>query len=211
MKTVIIIFSIILSLVNTSFGQNRKDSLLVFVGEMIDVKYVPRSPIDTTIRGKDTFYSVRMDSKFAAKYKVLQWVYGKYQADTIEFTVFDHYGEPSFSKYKTALLFVSIHNKKLYHEKYQYFDVYKTTDGRWASPGNPYKLDGNHQKDIQAQTMIFIDNLSFDITNNPRERELKAPYYKIEGQKAIPIMGTYVEDLFRVKQEGVLKARGIFD
>jgi hypothetical protein len=36
-------------------------------------------------------------------------------------------------------------------------------------------------------------------------------FYKIEGKKAICVMGAYIEDLFMVKKNGVLKARGLFE
>jgi hypothetical protein len=36
------------------------------------------------------------------------------------------------------------------------------------------------------------------------------PYYEIEGDKAIAVYGNYIEDLFLLKQSGVLKARGVF-
>jgi hypothetical protein len=36
------------------------------------------------------------------------------------------------------------------------------------------------------------------------------PYYKIEKKQAIPIYGNYVEDLFILKQQTILKARGIY-
>ena len=142
MKTTIITILTLYFSLTSVFGQTRKDSLLVFIGEKIEVKYSPEekkeSPVDTIIEGNDTSYvrtvSVSIDSRYIAKYKILQLNNGSYKQDTIEFFVFDHYGEPAFSKYKTVLLFVSYYKGKLYHEKYQYFDLYLTADNKWASP-----------------------------------------------------------------------------
>jgi hypothetical protein len=153
-----------------------------------------------------------LDSKFRATYKIVQQVIGNYSKDTITFTVFDHYGLPAFSKYNNALLFVSEYCGRLYHEKYQFFEVYKTADGRWASPGDPYRYDNYHRKDLQAKNICFADSVWFDVSRMPKpimERQYPAPYYKIEGTKAIPVMGAYLDDLVRVKKDGVLKARKI--
>lgn len=107
-----------------------------FVGEKIKVEYGAPYCDDRFL----------LDSKFKAEYRIVQQVIGTYAKDTIAFTVFDHYGRPAFSEYKNALLFVSQYCGKLYHEKYQFFELYKTADGRWASPGNPYRYDNYPSK-----------------------------------------------------------------
>ena len=210
----------LLLIVTSVIGQSRKDSLIVFVGEIIEVKYSPeekKEVIDTVIRnGKKTVrkqVTLSMDSRYVAKYKVLKLVYGAYKEDTIEFSAYNHYGHPDFSNYKTVLLFISIHNGKLYHEKYQYFDIYLTTDNRWASPGDPYKFDDYHRKDLKPQKLEFKETVFYDLKQLDQDRIKEAfptEYFNIIENKAYPLMGTYIEDLFLVKKEGVLKARGIF-
>jgi len=220
--TTITILTLIISLTSV-FGQTRKDSLLVFIGEKIDVKYSPEekkeSPVDTIIEGNDTSYvrhvSVSMDSRYIAKYKILQVINGSYKQDTIEFFVFDHYGEPAFSKYQTVLLFVSYYNGKLYHEKYQYFDLYLTTDNKWASPYS--SGDYNHPfKDnitVKPERISFKQKISFPVDKFSAD-DIKTwfpkPYYDIKNGKAIAIYGNYVDDLFKLKQQTILKARGIY-
>jgi len=114
------------------------------------------------------------------------------------------------------LLFVSNYNGNLYHEKYQYFDVYKTKNGRWASSyrigdyGHPY----NKNTCVRPEIIDFADEVSYKIrSRNEKEIEslFPAPYYKIENDKAIVIWGNYIEQLFELKKSGILKARGIFD
>jgi hypothetical protein len=224
MKKVGVTLLVLFFSLTSVFGQNKKDSLIVFVGEIISVKYSPlqqkKEPLVPVIRNGDTTYMqpvrIIFDGRYVAKYKVLKLVYGSYKADTIEFIAFDHYGEPAFSKFKTVLLFVSIKDGKFYHEKYQYFDVYKTVGGRWANPGDPYKPDGfgdYHRKIIKPQFVKFKEKAYYDISKYDEERINKffpKKYFKIINQKAYPFMGTYIEDLFTVKKEGVLKARGIF-
>jgi hypothetical protein len=176
-----------------------------FVGERISVNYV-REPNYCNM-------SV-MDSKYEAKYRVVKNVYGKYSKDTITFTVYDHYGTPAFSKYEHVLLFVSEYCGKLYHEKYQYFDVYLNGKGKWASPGDPYRLDQNIQdRNVKAEPMTFAADVNFDTKKfvyPGRQPKYEAPYYKINDNTAFPVMGTPVDKLFLIKKEGVLKARGIF-
>jgi hypothetical protein len=100
MKTATLTILTLLFSVTDIFGQASKDSLIVFVGEIIEVKYSPekRKAVDTIIEGKDTFYviSTSMDSRYVAKYKILQLLQGAYKADTIEFVAFDHYGSRAF-------------------------------------------------------------------------------------------------------------------
>lgn len=175
----------------------------IFVGQKINFNYE-----------QEQYYCdvTTMDSRFKAEYKILKQVLGRFPKDTIKFTVFDHYGRPSFSKYENVLLFVSEYCGELYHEKYQYFDLYKTIDGKWASPGDPYKNDEYHRKNLKAQNIRFADIVWFDISKLGEaaiKQQFPSPSYKIEGQKAIPIMGSYIDELIAVKKEGVLKARKI--
>lgn len=175
----------------------------VFVGQKLKVEYEPE-PYYCDVE--------TMDSRFKAEYKILKQVVGHYPKDTIRFTVFDHYGRPSFSKYEYVLLFVSEYCGKVYHEKYQYFDLYKTVEGKWASVGDPYKYDSNNKKNLIAQNIKFADTVWFDISKLSKaviKQQYPEPFYRIEDQKAIPVMGSYIPDLLTVKKEGVLKARKI--
>jgi hypothetical protein len=220
-----IVFLTFLTLVSASclFGQSRKDSLIVFVGEIIYVKETPeeakKSRPDTIFRnGKKTVVervTITMDSRYIAKYRVLQLVYGTYKADTIEFISFDHYGQPAFSKYKTVLLYVSNHKGQLYHEKYMYSDVYRTTDGRWAGAyeSQDYNHENNKNTTIKPEPISFKEPISFDVKNRDKEsikRYYPEPYFRIKKGRAYPMMGNYIQELFELKRDGFLTARGIF-
>ena len=60
---------------NHTLGQSRKDSLIVFVGEIIEVKYSPEERkeelVDTVIRNGEKAamktVSISMDSRYVAK------------------------------------------------------------------------------------------------------------------------------------------------
>jgi hypothetical protein len=217
----VLVFFLVLIITCVCTGQTRKDSLIVFVGEKIDVKGVP-NPLneekrDTMVQGLDTIIRVSRSFipfyKFEAKYRIVEKIYGTYLSDTIVFIVYDHYGEPAFSRYANALLFVSNIDGELIHERYQYFDVYKTVDGRWASPGDPYRFDRVETKTVRMKPIEFLEPLTYDTTKyvpGSIDKILPGPYWRIESLEADSVLGAYVEDLFIVKKEGILKARGIF-
>ena len=205
--TIFMMFFFLLS----AFGQTQENSLLVFVGEKIELRYI--KPITES---NDTNVIVKLDREYYAKYKILQLINGSYKSDTIEFTVYFHYGKkPEFSKYKTVLLFVSEYEGKLYHEKYQYFDLYMTESGRWASP---YPVvDYNHSfKDsitVMPKKIPFVGKVYYSakkMSADDIKEWFPQPYYRMEKKRAIAVYGNYVEDLFKLKQQTVLKARGIF-
>jgi hypothetical protein len=182
--------------------EENNPKLYVFIGEKIDVKRLGDYYCDNV---------TLLDSRFHAKYKIVKNMYGDLKQDTVSFTVFDHSGTPKFSNYKYVMLFVSEHCGKLYHEKYQYFDVYPTLDGRWARPGDPYQLDERQPKIVNAIPLKFKDELTFDITDkHPAyiKQYYSEAYFNIKNNKAFPLKGAYVETLFSIKKEGVLKARG---
>lgn len=175
----------------------------IFVGQKIKI-----------IAEQEPYYCdvIPMDSKVKAEYKILEQVVGKFPKDTITFVSFNHNQRVTFINYENVLLFVSEYCGELYHEKYQYFDLYKTIDGKWASPDDPYKYDEYHRKNLKAQSIQFADSVWFDISKLSEaaiKQQFPIPFYKIDGQKAIPIMGCYIDELVLVKKEGVLKARKI--
>ncbi|WP_141096249.1 hypothetical protein [Lacimicrobium sp. SS2-24] len=180
------------------------DKYLVFIGGKISIKAVEPE--------KD---EVPFDSQFRARYKVLETYRGSYSESEIEFTVFDHYGKPPFSKYEYVLLYLEKHEGKYYHSKYQFTPLYKTKDGRWAGAYATYDYTHSYNENttIKPEIIEFANPVVIDIGNYDKEdieHWFPEPYYKIEGQKAIAVYGNYIDELFRLKQSGVLKARGDF-
>lgn len=218
------LFFISLSIIFTNlYAQTKKDSLLVFVGERISVEALPQENEivrgDTVIENGDTSIVLKaqmsMDTKYAARYKVLKKLYGSFKTDTIEFLAFDHYGYPAFSNYKTVLLYVSIENGILVHEKYQFTDVYKTKDGRWASGYRveDYAHEFNKNTNIKPQRIRFVKPVYYDLeqtTSKQIAEWFPSPYYFIQSHRATVVYGNYIEQLFELKKAGILKARGIF-
>lgn len=180
-------------------AQSQKDSLIVFVGKKLSVQYNPPE-----IEG-----SFSLDRRYNARYAILQLVHGTYEADTIEFTASDHYGKPNFSMFETVLLFVNYRNGKLYHVKYQYYDLYQAKNGKWASPYRSSDYDHPYKDSITVKPVKipFEEEVRFSVM--PRfainETTYKKPYYEVRNGYAFPIYGNYVEDLLQLKQETILK------
>ena len=155
-----------------------------------------------------------MDLAFKAQYRVLDVIHGDYKIDVIDFEAYDHYGRPAFEKYRFVLLFVSKHEGRYFHQKYQYFPVFKTIKGSWAGCGSPYQFDPVHDYSAFApRDMGFTADAYFEIRNlAPAEiaQRFPASYYSISEGRAYCKMGNPASELFEVKKRGVLKARGLF-
>lgn len=207
---IIISFSLLLSCKNSHTPLFKKDhssekennnNLFVFVGELIQCQVLPQE-------------EGSMDAAFKAKFKILQMVYGEYASDTIEFIAYDHYGIPQFSKYKNSLMFVSKHDDKYFHEKYQFHDVYRAKNGRWA--GTVWCADDDPPLFPRPEKIDFEENVNFpaihkDVFGDDEDFPCGEPYYRLAGDKKIPVYGNYIEELFLEKKDGVLAARGLFE
>lgn len=186
--------------------QKQPSNFYIFVAEKISGEYEA-----------DPYYcKVKMLDGGGMKYtyKIKEEIYGDYPKDTIVFKSYSHLGRPMIEYYDTVLLFIGEYCGKLYQEKYQFFDLYKTKDGRWASPGDPYKFDKyQDNKTIKAQSIDFdpfirISTIPPD-DDDQRFQKYEAPYYRLIGDKAVPLMGTYIKDLIKVKMGGSLKNKNI--
>jgi len=183
--------------------------LLVIVGEKLNITEEPYLLDSTTLLSY---------SKFKAHYRILEKICGEYNKDTITFTAYDHYGFPQFGNYRYALLYLNITKKGIYHEIYLYSDLYKTKDGRWASPysvSDNGRLNENKHASLKAEKIDFAEEVSFSIEGFTRAGTNKwfpEPYYKIDKvrKKAIAVWGNYVPELFQLQKQTVLRARGVF-
>lgn len=202
--------SFVLAVLVILFGckSSAQDSLIVFIGSPIEVKAIPRRSADG---------SLRLDMEFEAKYKVEKVIFGNYSEPEIIFSAFDHYGFPQFASpsFKTVMLYLTRYREGLIHEKYQFYEVYPTADGRWAGCGDPYKYDEAHYREgaQTAHPIEFKPEVTFELTGlTASEIETRYPkkYFARRGPVVACIAGAYAEELFEVKRLGVLSSRGIF-
>lgn len=197
--------AVVLALASGAAAAN--DNLIVFVGEKISVEeFKMKLP-----PGARAF-----DSAFKVKYRVKQLVYGRYDASTIEFEAYDHHGRPGFEKFSHSLMLVSRDDGKLYHEKYQYYPVFRAASGAWFGCGPT----GPHEAELRAgisvaRPMVFAEDAFYPISPRmSREaiaRWFPSQHFSVRGDKAFCLTGAPVKDLFEVKKHTVLKARGLFD
>jgi hypothetical protein len=185
------------------FG-SENSKYFVFVGEKISVTAVPPK------EGEFPF-----NKRFLARYRIVEPYRGSYNGKEIEFTVYDHYGSPAFANYQHVLLYVELHEGKYYHAKYQFSPLYRTKDGRWAGAYDAYDYGHEYNRGtaIKPEVIDFLKPVVFDISRDKGvaiEKWFPEPYFRIEGGKAIAVYGNYVPELFLLKQNGVLKARGDF-
>lgn len=185
------------------------EQLLAFVGRKQSVR-----DITEQLRRKSQD-ALLLDGFFRAKYRVEQVVYGEYAGDVIEFTAADHYGRPRFEQFEHVMLFVSAADDGGYfHEKYQFYPVFRTRSGAWAAcaPFDEYDAEerasvvGPHPIDFGPDAYFRLGELSLA----EAEQLLPAPQFRIEGRKAYCTQGNTTEELLRIKQRTVLKARGLF-
>jgi hypothetical protein len=180
-------------------------NLVVFVGKKLDVQpFTPELPTG----------SVPMDYAFRARYRVLEVLCGDVPTPEVEFEAYDHYGTPAFSRFETVLLFLSHADGRLFHEKYQYSDVYETSNGSWAGCGDPYKLEPEmHRGAIRAKPVTFKHPVTFSIRGLTEEQIRKwypQDFFQRQDSVVVCRAGAPLSDLFAVKRAGVLKARGLF-
>ncbi|PHZ84766.1 hypothetical protein [Paremcibacter congregatus] len=202
--TIAITFFGCLFFTDYSISETENSQFFVFVGEKIHLSR------DASPEGALSF-----DEQFSAKYKIIKPYKGSYSGTEIEFTVFDHYGIPAFSKYKYVLLYVVLHEGKYYHSKYMFSPLYKTSTGKWAGPYDvsAYAHSFNKNTNIKPKVIDFSAPVEIDISDMGEaqvERWYPKPYYKIKGNKALAVYGNYIDELFLLKQNGVLKAREQF-
>jgi hypothetical protein len=121
-------------------------------------------------------------------------------------------GLPKFATYDTVMLYVSRYEGELFHQKYQFHDVYLTADGRWAGCGDPHRRGPEvHRGDLEPRAIDFVP---IDVSGMNREivDALYPPEDFTHGGRYLTCKaGNYAEELFEVKKGHVLKAREIFD
>ena len=184
--------------------QEDAPATFVFIGRKVRVN-----------RAEQPYYCNRisMDSKFVGQYQVLSNVSGLLPDSVLEFTAYDHYGWPGFSRYETVLLFVSRYCGEYVQQKYMYYPLYKTIDGRWASPVMASDLRHPMAKEApKPHKIAFAVPVEIDIANSDAEwvkEQYPAPYYRIANGKAIAEYGNFVDELVKIQQQTVLKARGV--
>jgi hypothetical protein len=178
------------------------DEFFVFVGEQLNIEFIPEDINPDTIIQYD---------HYEATYRVVQAIWGNYQEDTIAFSVYDHYGLPPFANDKYTMLFVTKQGRGWTQELYQAYPVSRTEEGDWAYCGDPTP-ERWESEPAEMHKVVFDPPVYFDIRHYSESglaERFPAPIWEHVSDRAYCVMGTGPEELFRIKREGVLRARGL--
>lgn len=184
----------------------EEPSLYVFVGEKITIeRFEPELEEGQII----------LDEAFIATYRILSFVYNNLAADTITFKAYDHYGWPGFSEYETVLLYIVKTDDGFVHSKYLFSPLYKTKRGTWAAPYNnwDYNHPYNDEIDVSPRKILWENPPVFDLehlTVAEIEENFPAPLFRRDGKTVTAVYGNTLQELFLLKKNGVLNARGYF-
>ena len=185
-------------------GVASAQPVLAFVGEKISVEEFdpPRVPDEEL-----------PDEAYHATYRVVDVVHGLAPGEVIEFDAYAQDRRPDFEPYKHVLLFVTKEGERWVHLKHQFYPVFRTTSGTWAGCGSPYRYS-SEARTVAPHPLDFGKDAYFDLAGLDRE-DIAAlyprPFFRAIGSKALCRQGNTVEELFEVKRQGVLKARGLVD
>jgi hypothetical protein len=188
-------------------GAAPAQPLLAFVGEKVSVEeFDPaRGPAATEPEATEP------DMAFRAQYRVVDVVHGLAPGEVVEFEAYDPNGRPDFEPHRHVLLFLTKDGDRWVHLKHQFYPVFRTTSGAWAGCGSPYRYSGE-TRTVAPRPLDFGKDAHFDLAGLGRE-DIAAlyprPYFRTIGGKAYCRQGNTVEELFQVKQQGVLRARGL--
>lgn len=183
--------------------------ILAVVGRLVSIKRLP-SPCERK-DGSAEPDCIMLDGLYEAKYEIQSVLSGPAHGLEISFRIADHYGFPRFAHYRNALLFVTIHADRNVLQKYQGYAVHRTTNGSWASCGDPYnEFFGDPAQGVQA--IDFADDLGIvgDFSEEGiRERFPEAKYLDLSNGRIRCRRGIPLSDLYERVRSGVLAARGI--
>ena len=121
------------------YESNDTINLFAFIGKKISIEEFNPNQKPTkiefdSITGDSIIRrSYVMDNAFHARYIILQPVFNNLKTDTIDFDVYDHYGRPAWENFESVLLYISKSKEgdHFFHQKYQYDELYKASNGVW--------------------------------------------------------------------------------
>lgn len=186
MRLTFILIVLILFSMNSS-SQNKSDKLFVFVGTLI-----PSDPVVTNSEGY-----VKL------KYQILEKTYGNYHKDTIDFFAYYDGDKLKFTRYKNCLLFLLQDGDTFYKMADPVYEVYRTLDGHWANGAKSWDYRPALQTSIKPRRLQFKDAPNIDLTGLSQkeiDHWYPAKYYERKGSVAIPIFGSYTNELFEINK-----------
>ncbi len=181
------ILNILIFFSMNSSSQNKSDKLLVFVGNMISSYSISKNS----------------DGYVKLKYKILEKTYGNYDEDTIDFFAYYDVDKLKFTRYKNCLLFLLQDGGTFYKMADPVYEVYRTLDGRWANGAKSWNYGPDIQTSIKPRRLQFKDSPNIDLTGLSQQEIdhwYPAKYYERKGSVAIPVFGSYTDELVEINK-----------
>ena len=172
-----------------SSSQNKSDKLFVFVGTLV--------PSDPAVKNSDGYVKL--------KYKILEKTFGKYDKDTIEFFAYYDVDQLKFTRYKNCFLSLFQDGDTFYKMADPVYEVYQTLDGRWANGAKWWDYGPDIQTSIKPRRLQLKDSPNIDLTGLSQkeiDHWYPAKYYERKGGVAIPLYGSFTDELFEIQKSG---------
>jgi hypothetical protein len=145
---------------------------------------------------------------FDARYRVVQPLAGDAHAAELAFRIADHYGMPSFTEVRHALLVVTLDDDGNYLQKYMGFGAYRVAGGGWATCGQDAS---NVRPAPAARPLTFLEPIRALRGEDPADIAAwrADPYLRVEGSKLYCASGVPVDEYLAYLRDGVLAARHV--
>ncbi|HKH63821.1 MAG TPA: hypothetical protein VKA49_23460, partial [Flavitalea sp.] len=157
------------------------------------------------------------EARFSAKYRIVEKVCGNYAGDTITFDVIKLQHDSSFKRSKYLLLILtkdSGQNEEFVLWGDLYNDLFKTANGQWVGPYSGQDIQyASGKSSLKPRRIKFSKEAFYNTTGMTREEidiTFPDPFYKIKKDKAIPILGNSITELFQFHKDGILRAEHIY-
>lgn len=121
-------------------GVDGNYDVIAFVGRKVSFKERNISTIKAVTLPDGSVVKreiLNFDTRYEARYDVLDWIVGGPSDKVVDFELFDHYGRPILPRVDTPLIFLINHKGRWISAKYAHYTVSKTSDGDWAICGLP--------------------------------------------------------------------------
>ena len=189
---------------NEKPGAPRK--LFAFIGELLQAR---------SVSARENYNEAR----FSATYRIIDKICGNYPGDTISFDVIQVFSDSSFKKNKYQLLILTKDTAQ--NENYVlwadlYFDVFKTVNKQWAAcyMSKRNSVTYVNEKVLKPKKIKFSKDAFYDTRDMTREEidiTYPEPFYKIKKDKAIPLLGNSIDEIFQHQKESTLANADIYD
>ncbi len=146
----------------------------IFVNKDEECPGNPDTKVYLPVTDTSDYCYMPWDSKYNVTYKIEQEFGDHFPDSTITFTAYDHDFSHRFlfEDYNVnVLLFVEERCGELIHKRYKFYPVYKTADGRWATPVETDRSGYDKFEDLY-DNIIFDKSVSFDIPDDLSDEQM---------------------------------------